>query len=223
MPVLVEWLTAERNFFRWKTGFPLKVSLCDEIQKIMVSYGLPPRKKREFYAKIWSIERSVSCAKDTMVKSGYSEFTPLRELNSEVALAIFRSCPYFEDLKSIMTPKFHPYNLHVTESGNNSAMRRLRANESLVTSATSTQNTLDLQISRRNSADFEADRSISVNEANTDHTNSVNDDGFELVIIKSEIAPKSEIVLVKLEKSRLNLRQYQNEAMVELMLNDRRE
>ncbi|KAG9415328.1 hypothetical protein AC1031_008766 [Aphanomyces cochlioides] len=101
MDVLIEWLSNETNYSRWKgsdrhSGTKKSV-LASEIKRTMMENGLLHRKAKDIMQKVSVLEQQYRSARDWLNNTGQG-IEDQATIDDEVK----KICPYFFDLDSVM-------------------------------------------------------------------------------------------------------------------------
>ncbi|KAG9405938.1 hypothetical protein AC1031_003856 [Aphanomyces cochlioides] len=101
MDVIINWMSNETNYKRWKGGDKTcgsrKASLASEIVTIMSSHGIHHRTIKDVVQKIGDIERSYRAASDWLGNTGQGV-----EDEASVEKEVKRICPYYYILDDVM-------------------------------------------------------------------------------------------------------------------------
>lgn len=112
MGVLLEWLTDEGNYSRWKTvmrhGDVTYRELCAEVDSLLHAQGITYRSNGSIQKKIWGLEKSMTQAKKVLSDSGLPDSLTLEQCKSPVKKKILELCPHFELLAPVMANKEEP-------------------------------------------------------------------------------------------------------------------
>ncbi|KAG9397811.1 hypothetical protein AC1031_016605 [Aphanomyces cochlioides] len=100
LQVLLEWLTVEGNYHKWRGGDRsglTKEALCGQIVGRLVDVGIAHRKPADIRDKIQNLEMQYRTAVDWLAATGQGI-----EDESSIKAAIYKRCPYYDDLRPIM-------------------------------------------------------------------------------------------------------------------------
>ncbi|KAG9399996.1 hypothetical protein AC1031_010916 [Aphanomyces cochlioides] len=101
MAILVEWLSNEANYNRWKGGDKqsgmTKGKLADGIRQLMIDNGIRHRKAKDIIQKISVIESSYRDARDWLENTGQGVVD-----EDSIRKEITRRCTYFYELDDVM-------------------------------------------------------------------------------------------------------------------------
>lgn len=104
--IVLEWLTTESNYDRWKAGVIPKSQLCEEVLAMMQEQGIQHRTRANIYRKIYSIEASMEGVRALLKGAGLRGFASLDDcLQAGIRRTVLRQCPYYERIGPIMLKK----------------------------------------------------------------------------------------------------------------------
>ncbi|KAG9398677.1 hypothetical protein AC1031_014460 [Aphanomyces cochlioides] len=101
MDIVLEWLTAEGNYNRWRDGDKnsgdTKTALATKINNIMIANGISNRKPKDIVTKISTIESDYRAARDWQENTGQG-------IDSEVTIEeeLKKRCPCFFLVDAVM-------------------------------------------------------------------------------------------------------------------------
>ncbi|KAI9325123.1 hypothetical protein BDR26DRAFT_827775 [Obelidium mucronatum] len=107
--ILIDWLTTEGNYSRWKgdtEGGVTKETLCSEIVSEMITHGIKHRDNNMVRTKIGDLEKSFKRAVDWRANTGQgildSSTKTEAEKEAEIKLYLKKLCPFYEELEPVM-------------------------------------------------------------------------------------------------------------------------
>jgi hypothetical protein len=99
--IVIEWLSNETNYVRWKGGDKhsgaTKSSLATEMKSIMIANGILHRKSKDILTKITTIEASYKDANDWEANTGQGV-----ECELSIKKEKLRRCPYYFEIDPVM-------------------------------------------------------------------------------------------------------------------------
>lgn len=113
MGVLLEWMTNEDNYARWKNvvqrnGDVTYRELCAEVDSLLHAQGITYRSNGSIQKKIWGLEKSMAQAKKLLAENGQPDSRTLEKCKSPVKKKILELCPHFELLAPAMADHGEP-------------------------------------------------------------------------------------------------------------------
>lgn len=113
MGVLLEWMTNEDNYTRWKNVVQRNSDvtyreLCAEVDSLLHAQGITYRSNGSIQKKIWGLEKSMAQAKKLLAENGLTESLTLEKCKSPVKKKILEVCPHFELLAPAMADQDEP-------------------------------------------------------------------------------------------------------------------
>ncbi|DBA05307.1 TPA: hypothetical protein N0F65_007469 [Lagenidium giganteum] len=103
MTVLLEWLSRDGNYDRWRGGIQTKQSICNEIVGQLHAQGLMHRGARDVRSKINDLERSFREASDWLATGG-KEMLDKRgsEAMDDIRRRLNKICRYYDELAPML-------------------------------------------------------------------------------------------------------------------------